>query len=178
MASSAAPGSITETGAGLVSLTAANTFTGNLTISGGTLFTNGQASGTANPSSMGDAYATNNTVTVGSGGVLEWNGGNQTGYGQTNVKTQFVINGLLIITAAGDNALGTSLTLSGGSLLQSVRSSYGGAVIELPGEPGHGHRDRQRSGEFRTLALPLMRRGAVRWAWRQPPHSTSRGPAI
>ncbi len=170
-------GSITETGAGLVSLTAANTFTGNLTISGGTLFTNGQASGTANPSSMGDTYTTNNTVTVGSGGVLEWNGGNQTGWGQTNVKTQFVVNGLLIITAAGDNALGTSLTLSGGTLLQSGASAYGALLLNSQAAPDTA--TLSASGAANSyLGVTANATWGSSWAWPQRPPSASRGPAI
>ena len=118
-------GGLTVTG-GSVTLTAnQNTFTGNVTVSGGTLLGTGQAQGTTGGSPLGNIGA-GATVTVGSNAtiILSANS-NTTGYGQANINTKWVVNGLLSFTGSGNDNLGDSITLGGGTISTGGGNAYG-----------------------------------------------------
>ena len=65
--------------------------------------------------------------------MLDWASGNSsTGYGESNVNTKFIVSGELLVPVAGDNVIGSSFTLSGGSLLEAGASAYGALVMTIP----------------------------------------------
>ena len=114
-------GSVVKTGPGTVVVSNnTNTYTGNLTVNGGTLQANGTAN-SPNPmaTALGNPQNATRTITVNNGGVLLFNQSNVLGSGVSAIGTPLVINsgGLVTSNAASgvDNVLGP-LTLSGGSL--------------------------------------------------------------
>ncbi len=111
-------GSLTESGGGTVVLgNGANTFTGNLLVTSGTL---NAAAGTGGNSSLGNINVAR-TITVGSNGEIYLNGGNVLGYNNSAMAAQLVVNGTLFTTT--NNSLPPSLTLGGGTLTGSGGNS-------------------------------------------------------
>ena len=123
-------GGLTVSG-GSVTLTAnQNTFTGNVTVSGGTLLGTGQAQGTTGGSPLGNIGG-GATVTVGNNAtiILSANS-NTTGYGEANINTKWVINGTLDFSGSGNDVLGNSLTLGGGTLISGGGNGFGDLVFD------------------------------------------------
>ena len=116
--------SLTKTGSGTLALTAANTYTGSTTVSGGKLLL----------VSPGAVYSSgsNSTavVTIGSGAVLEfdnWGSGSNLSFGQLDYgSARIVVNGgtLRSVAAAGTaQPRGCNIGASGGTLDSSVAGS-------------------------------------------------------
>ncbi len=106
-------------GGGLVIMAGANTFTGNITLNGGTLATtNSPNTLNAVSSGLGNQQAAGRTLTVNNGSTLFFAAGNTNGNGSTIPKLALVINqGGQVVSGniAGNNVLG-SVTLNGGTL--------------------------------------------------------------
>ena len=103
---------ISKTGNGLLELTGASTFTGNFTISAGTV----EATNTG----LGSFTAAGRTVTVGSGTVLELASGNVMGQGNAATPVSGLViqqGGLVYATVTNSNNQIGPLTLSGGTLM-------------------------------------------------------------
>ena len=115
---------ITKTGAGnLVLANGANTFTGNVSVTGGTLTVSNGGSNNGN-TALGSDAAAGRTITVGTGtagsGTLILTPNNVFGGGQstnTNIPTLVINSGGLVIASAYDG-LGP-ITLNGGTLTQN-----------------------------------------------------------
>ena len=114
-------GNVVKTGPGTVIVAnATNSYSGSLTINGGTLQANGTAN-SPNPTAtaLGNPQNATRTITVNNGGVLLFNQGNVLGSGVSVIATPLVINSGGLVTsnptAGVDNVLGP-VTLSGGSL--------------------------------------------------------------
>jgi autotransporter-associated beta strand protein len=105
---------------GFLTLDAANTFTGNIGISNGTLI-DAIAEGNGNPvaTGLGNSQTSGKTVTIGTNGtlILAAGGGNEFGYGGVVPAIAFVINqgGLMEVTSG--NVQINTVTLNGGTLL-------------------------------------------------------------
>jgi len=109
-------------------LSGANTFTGNISITAGTLSANRSAS-SANPTSgaLGNAQALGRTVTISNGGTLNFNLGDVLGNGASTPKLTLIANGGIIKnTGSIFNVLGP-VQLNGGTL-----SSVGGSTTTYP----------------------------------------------
>ena len=118
-------GTILDIGSGLTILTSnSNSFTGNVNLSSGTLRLNGGATAATGPSPMG-AITSTGTFTVGTGATLQWNNSNEMGDNNANNRTSLVIDGTLLASGSFNNNLGSSLTLSGGSLLGQGGTNFG-----------------------------------------------------
>lgn len=105
---SSAGGTLTKLGAGALTLTAANSYDGATTVSGGTLgITNGSALGTA-------AAGT----TVASGATLALSGGIAVGAEAVSVNGTGVGGNGAIRSTAGSNSLAGAVTLAGSSTVQ------------------------------------------------------------
>ena len=114
--------SLTKTGGGILTIAgAASSFTGNLTVDGGTLQVAAENNGT-NPTAtpLGDTRLATRTITVNGGAVLQLTQGNTLGGSNganEAVLTPIVINagGLVVNTANFNNMIGP-VTLNGGTL--------------------------------------------------------------
>ena len=105
---SSAGGTLTKLGAGALTLTAANSYNGSTTVSGGTLgITNGSALGT-----------TAAGTTVASGATLALSGGIAVGAEAVNVNGTGVGGNGAIRSTAGSNSLAGAVTLAGSSTVQ------------------------------------------------------------
>lgn len=119
---------LTKTGAGTLTLSANNTYTGNIVISNGALLANSDNiwDTLATAGALGNPSIAGRTVTINDGGVLQFGSGNLLGGPQTNEYPQlaFVINhGGSMIGYSGDlNTIG-ALTLNGGTL--TTADGYG-----------------------------------------------------
>lgn len=101
---------LTKTTAGIVTLSAANTFTGNVLVSAGEL----QTSATNNVRSLG-ADNVGRTVTVSSGAILKFLGSDTFGNAGSTPNTSLLISGTVTSVAGKLNTLG-NVTLTGGTL--------------------------------------------------------------
>ena len=114
-------GGIAQLGPGLLVLNSINnTFTGGVTVSGGTLdvtASNGSFVGNPAASAFGAFNAPGRTITVNSGGVLQYAIGNATGNSTSTDSPALVINGGEVISTVGTDAnYFSSLAFSGGTL--------------------------------------------------------------
>jgi fibronectin-binding autotransporter adhesin len=132
-------GGLVKNGSGLQALTGASSFTGNVVINGGILFTNNGRGDNTATSSLGDALfvppsqrgATavgaaasgdqdinpvgGRTVTINNGGTLQLNGNDFSG-GSTIVKLGIVVNSGGVLRIRNSNSTIGPLTLNGGTL--------------------------------------------------------------
>ncbi len=125
-------GGLVKSGSGMMVVSAANSFTGNIVINGGTL-QNTNAIGGNGPTvgGLGNPQTAGRTVTINNSGVLSLNvpGGNAFGNGASAPQFGFVINagGQLVnsYSGAANNTVGP-ITLNGGTLTtgQSVSTQY------------------------------------------------------
>ena len=165
-------GSLTESGGGTVVLgNGANTFTGNLLVTSGTL---NAAAGTGGTSSLGNINAAR-TITVGSNGEIYLNGGNVLGYNNSAMAAQLVVNGTLFTTS--NNALPPSLTLGGGTLTGSGGASSNIEMYMFTSNATTGTMNvigaMSSYIQLRPAGMPPMTASK----WPRIPPSTSRGPA-
>jgi autotransporter-associated beta strand protein len=129
---------LTKTGPGTLTLNGANTYTGNTTVSNGTLVI------------AVASLATNSTVTVASGAVLQLN------FATTNVVTALYLNGVQqaagIYSSANSGGLitgsGSLQALTGGAVAPSatlLTNSLSGANLSLSWPAGQGWRLQQQT---------------------------------
>ncbi len=100
-------GSLIEIGSGAVTLSASNTFTGNIIVSGGTLVASLNQSAVTNPTSsaLGNVSGVPlRTITVNQGGTLDYAANNVTGAGGSTGAPNLVINQGTVTNTAGGNA--------------------------------------------------------------------------
>ena len=119
---------LTKTGAGILTLTGSSSFTGSITIDGGTLAPN-LVSGVANPvvSPLGNPQTAGRLVTIGSAGTLNFSSSDVMGNGGSTPQLKLVANGGTIRNNGNFfNALGP-VDLNGGTL-----SSFGGINGSFP----------------------------------------------
>ena len=120
---------LTVTGSSLVTLgNINNSFSGNITVSGGTL--EATAAGTVSNSTksdLGDPQIASRTITVDDGGVLQFNAGNVLGQGGNSIPISLVIGASSLVTSTvnNNNVLGP-VTLSGGTLTGGKGGAGGG----------------------------------------------------
>ena len=113
-------GALTKVGPSFLTLSGANTFAGNVTISGGTL-NDANAENSLNPvaGGLGNPQTAGRSVTVNNGGVLNFAVANALGNTSTTPPLALVVNngGLVVSPAAlgGSNVLG-NVTINGGTL--------------------------------------------------------------
>jgi len=99
-----------------LTLTGRSTFTGNVTVSAGTLIAGINASGTS--TALGNASTAGRTITVGSGATLRFDAGNvlTTNFSSSTVPAITVTGGTLTNSGTATNSALGSLTLNGGTL--------------------------------------------------------------
>ena len=119
---------------GQLTLTGANTFSGNITVSGGTLV---GAGATNSPGvTVFGARDSARTITVGSGGVLQFASGNILGanHAATTAPTIVINNGATVTNAApGTNNALNNVEINGGTLTATTGSASGYAAWNLNG---------------------------------------------
>ena len=121
---------ITKNGAGILTLTGANTYTGATTVGTGTLIVNGNQSGAAGAVSVASGSTLGGTGTIG-GGTTVASGGTITGAtngtaGTLNLTTGLTINGTYVadvIAGAGTGTGSDKLAVSGAVLTLNNTSS-------------------------------------------------------
>lgn len=108
-------GSLTKSGAGALTLSGINTFSGGTTINAGTVnLNNGGSSGTLR-----------GNVTVNSGAVLQLNAGDAIGYSSGNEVTNINLNGGTVNNVVNANqAYNCTFNLAGGTMSSSGGGSY------------------------------------------------------
>ena len=119
---------LVKNGVGTLTLTGASSFTGDVTISNGTL-TASLLSAVSNPtvSPLGNPQTIGRTVTIGSAGTLNFGTSDVLGNGGTTPVLKLVVNGGTIRNASNQfNTLGP-VDLNGGTL-----SSFGGSSAAFP----------------------------------------------
>ena len=115
----AGTGSLTKSGAGTLTLSAANTFSGNIIINNGTLAaatTKNAATGTAGP--LGNGSVSTRTITINGPGLLDLqinNAFGQLGSGKNTTPPPLVINGGTLRCEVVSDMVG-AITLNGGSV--------------------------------------------------------------
>ncbi len=125
-----------KTGLGSWSLSGVNTFSGNITVSAGTLIGAGATNGSGGVSVFGSRVNTR-TITVNNGGTLQFNSGNILGSNHTQITAPtLVINSGGVVTNGGiatNNAL-NNVQLNGGTLT----STTGHTSSSAPFDPVYG----------------------------------------
>jgi autotransporter-associated beta strand protein len=125
-------GSLTKAGEGTLSLSALNSFSGNVTVNGGVLAGTLAASG---GNSAFGASNTSRTITVNTGGTLRFDAGNvfSGNFSSNAVPNLNVVGGTVANAApATNNALG-NVTLADGTLTATVASASGYGSWNLNG---------------------------------------------
>jgi autotransporter-associated beta strand protein len=111
-------GSLTKTGAGTLTLSTNNSYTGGTTVNGGVLEIAG--------SNSGNSYI-RGTVTVNSGAELRYTGGDGTGFGFANKLDTININGGLVNSQQTTHLWGATVNMTGGELRVNNGTSDPGA---------------------------------------------------
>ena len=121
-------GSLYQIGSGTLNLAGANTFTGNLTINGGTLQASNGLAATGASGSLGKVTVAR-IITVNNGGTLAFTTGNVTGNATNTPSATLVVNagGVVDSGTAYFNSLGP-INLNGGTIntLGGFNATYGG----------------------------------------------------
>jgi autotransporter-associated beta strand protein len=112
--------SVTYDGAGTLTLSGANTFTGNVSVTSGTLFASlGRGSGSAGGSSLGETNTGGRSITV-TNATMNWTTSNILGaagsFAAANYAAVSLTNSSLNLTGAGANNNIGALTLDGGTI--------------------------------------------------------------
>ena len=131
------PGALIQNGPSVLVLSGPNTFTGNITIGGGTLEdTTSENIVSPTVSGLGNPQTAGRTLTINSGGALVFATGNALGNGSTTPLLALVINagrvGWSSPTIGSNNVLG-NVTLNGGTLSTSQGFSAQYESYELGG---------------------------------------------
>ena len=138
--SSGGANGLIKTGNGIMVVSGASTFTGNVVVSSGTLQDSNSNGGTGTTGGLGNATTAGRTVTINNGGTLVFGVGNALAGGTTTPALALVINagGQVVspATLGSNNVLG-NVTLNGGTLTTGngttnvIWMSYdlGGSVI-------------------------------------------------
>jgi autotransporter-associated beta strand protein len=116
-------GSVEKDGTGSVELQGINSFTGGLTINGGSVILS---------TSGGDSGVVSGTVTVNTGGTLSATSGNAFGWGANRIQTLNINGGTVTTSANGDQGWGININLTGGTLASTGAGYYslgGGSAI-------------------------------------------------
>jgi rhamnogalacturonan endolyase len=122
----AGPGGLTKSGSATVTLTAANTFSGNIAVNNGTLVaatTVGAAAGTSGP--LGNGAVNTRTITVNGPGILDLqinNAFGQLGPGKNQTPPPLVLNGGTLQCEKVSDLFG-ALTLNGGTVFANAASA-------------------------------------------------------
>ena len=120
-------GALSMAGNGLQTLSGASTFTGNVTVNSGTLNIN--YNGTNTVSALGNLDLATRSVTVNSGGVLEFSSANSQGQGP--ILTPFYISGEVISTVGNNGNTFGPLVLTGGTLTGTGGFTGAGTTFEM-----------------------------------------------
>jgi|GEM_PF-1870755 len=124
-------GGLTKADAGTVRLTAANTFTGPVTVAGGVLVFNSIASVGGPANSLGQPAPADSQISVAGGAVLQYNG---FATATTDRVLSFGDGGILTASAAGSLVLTSAVIAPGafhkyqGSLVLQAPDNFGGTV--------------------------------------------------
>lgn len=135
-------GNLIKTGSGSLTLTAANSFTGNIVVDGGTLISNhNRNAGNPTTAALGNPQTAGRTITVNNGATLLLANGNSLGNATSTPQVRVIINeGALVRTAVttigagvggGDaNSLGP-ITMNGGTLTtgNGFNNLYQGIIL-------------------------------------------------
>jgi autotransporter-associated beta strand protein len=162
-------GSLTKTGVGILSLTAANTYTGGTNISNGELSLTAAQGTTSGPLGGGTASLPSGQITFG-GGSLQYTSTNTTDYSKvfnTSAGQLYSIdtNGQAVTFATALTSSGGSLTkLGAGTLTLSANSTYSGGTTVNGGTLSVTSAGSLASGS----ALTLGASGAATLAYTNP----------
>lgn len=113
-------GDLTKTGSGITTFSAANTFTGNITVNGGVLLANTNTGGSNLNGNFGNVSVAR-TITVNAGDVLSMTTNDVLGRGQaaTPINASIVLNGGTL-SSSRYNAIGNITLNNGGNLTQNA----------------------------------------------------------
>jgi autotransporter-associated beta strand protein len=118
-------GSVEKDGTGSLELQGINSFTGGLTINGGSVILS---------TSGGDAGVVGGTVTVNSGGTLSGTSNNAFGYGANRIQTLNINGGTVTTSANGDQGWGITVNMTSGTLGSTGPGYYslgGGSSVNI-----------------------------------------------
>ena len=137
-------GSLTKTGAGILTLTGANTYTGGTTITGGLInfaAANNFGTGGITLNGGGLQWATGNTADISArlaplgaaGGTFDTNGNNVTFATALSGPGGVTKNGLGMLTLSGSNSYQGGTTIDAGVLMLAPGASLGGGALTING---------------------------------------------
>jgi fibronectin-binding autotransporter adhesin len=121
-------GYVEKDGAGSVEFQGINSFTGGLTINGGSVILS---------TSGGAAGVVRGTVTVNNGGTLSATSGNAFGWGADRIQTININGGTVTTSANGDQGWGLTVNLTAGTLGSTGAGYYslgGGSAVNYTGD--------------------------------------------